>query len=135
MLRQGYRRVISIYLIISLLIPMGPTYASMISSAEYLGSIESSNFSKPHRLDEMLSSPALRDRLVALGVNESVVDERIKTLSADERVYLERHIDELPAGGDVLGLLVFLFIVFVITDALGVTDIFPFVHPMGSAKK
>ena len=64
-----------------------------------------------------------------------MIDERIKSLSADERVYLEQHIEELPAGGDVLGLLVFLFIVFIITDALGVTDIFPFVHPIGSAKK
>lgn len=135
MRRQGYRRVVSIYLIISLFIPMGPTYASMISNAEYIGSVESLNSSKTSRLDEMLSSQALRDRLTELGVDASVVNDRIETLSAEERVYLERHIDELPAGGDVLGLLVFLFIVFVITDALGVTDIFPFVHPMGSVKK
>lgn len=135
MRRHGYRRVISIYLIISLLTPIGPTYASMISNAEYLGPVESSDSTKTQRLNEILASQALRDRLLALGVNESVIDERIKSLSADERVYLEQHIEELPAGGDVLGLLVFLFIVFIITDALGVTDIFPFVHPIGSAKK
>lgn len=135
MRRQGYRRIVSIYLIIFLLIPIGPTYASMISNAEYLGSLEFSDSSKTDRLNEILASQALRDRLLALGVDESVIDERIKTLSPDERVYLEQQIEELPAGGDVLGLLVFLFIVFIITDALGVTDIFPFVHPIGSTKK
>jgi hypothetical protein len=40
---------------------------------------------------------------------------------------LAAKIDELPAGGDALGLLVFVFIVLLITDILGFTDIFPFV--------
>jgi hypothetical protein len=43
---------------------------------------------------------------------------------------LAANMDQLPAGGDGLGLLVFLFIVLLITDILGFTNIFPFVkHP------
>jgi hypothetical protein len=38
--------------------------------------------------------------------------------------------DELPAGGDALGLLVFIFLVLLFTDIMGFTNIFPFVkHP------
>jgi hypothetical protein len=105
----------------------------MISNSVFLGS----EFDSPstRTLDEALSSPALRDRLIALGVDSRVVDQRLSSLTPDERAFLEQRIDELPAGGDVLGLLVLLFIVFVITDAIGVTDIFPFVHPVGSGKK
>ena len=38
--------------------------------------------------------------------------------------------DELPAGGDVLGVILVVFIVFVITDVIGATDIFPFIKPV-----
>jgi hypothetical protein len=39
--------------------------------------------------------------------------------------------DQLPAGGDgVVGALVLIFIILLITDLLGLTNIFPFVkHP------
>jgi hypothetical protein len=44
---------------------------------------------------------------------------------------LATNMDQLPAGGDsFIGALVFIFIVLLITDLLGLTSIFPFVkHP------
>jgi hypothetical protein len=36
--------------------------------------------------------------------------------------------NQVPAGGEsVIGILLLLFIIFIITDMLGATDIFPFV--------
>jgi hypothetical protein len=43
---------------------------------------------------------------------------------------LNNHLTELPAGGDILGLAVLVFLVFVLTDVIGATDIFPFIHPV-----
>lgn len=130
---HGFRRFVVTCLIVTSFQPMLPVYAGMVSNSEFLGS--ESGAASIQKLDEALASPELRDRLIALGVDARVVDQRLNSLTSDERVFLEQHIDELPAGGDVLGLLVLLFIVFVITDAIGVTDIFPFVHPVGSGKK
>ena len=56
--------------------------------------------------------------------------ERIAQMTDQEIAHLNQQLAELPAGGDVLGLVVLIFIVFIITDAIGATDIFPFVHPV-----
>jgi hypothetical protein len=41
---------------------------------------------------------------------------------------INQRLAELPAGGDVLGVIVLIFVIFVITDVIGATDIFPFIH-------
>jgi hypothetical protein len=51
-------------------------------------------------------------------------------LTDAEVARISQQIDTLPAGGDALGVVVLIFVILIITDALGVTDIFPFVHPI-----
>lgn len=44
---------------------------------------------------------------------------------------LAEHIDQAPAAGaDVLGFFLVLFVVLLITDALGMTKVFPFTRTM-----
>jgi hypothetical protein len=52
------------------------------------------------------------------------------SLSDSELARINQGIEHLNAGGDVLGILLVIFIVFVITDVIGATDIFPFIHPV-----
>ena len=50
--------------------------------------------------------------------------------SAYDREQLSSMLErDMPAGG-ILGAIVLIFVVFVITDAIGATDIFPFVRPV-----
>jgi len=79
------------------------------------------------RLLEVLERQQARDQLEALGVSPEDVKKRVAQMTDTEVARLNRHLDESPAGGGVLGLLLILFIVFIITDMLGATDIFPFV--------
>jgi hypothetical protein len=72
----------------------------------------------------------VKEQLLALGVNPADVESRINLMTHEEIAQLNQQIDELPAGGDVLGILLVIFIVFVITDVIGATDIFPFIHPV-----
>ena len=82
-------------------------------------------------LQEWLARDDARQQLQALGVNPAWAQERARTLSSTELARINQGIGELPAGADsVLGVLVLIFIVFIITDAIGATDIFPFVHPV-----
>jgi hypothetical protein len=72
----------------------------------------------------------VKAQLVARGVDPAQVQARLESLTDEEVQTLAANMDQLPAGGDALGLLVFLFIVLLITDILGFTNIFPFVkHP------
>ncbi|MCK5383915.1 MAG: PA2779 family protein, partial [Gammaproteobacteria bacterium] len=57
--------------------------------------------------------------------------ERVASLSDSELARINQGIDSLNAGGEsVLGILLVIFIVFVITDVIGATDIFPFIRPV-----
>lgn len=82
-------------------------------------------------LQQLLGREDAQQQLLALGVNPDQVRERVASLSDSELARINRGIDSLNAGGDsVLGILLVIFIVFVITDALGATNIFPFIHPI-----
>jgi len=78
-----------------------------------------------------LQQDAVREHLVAMGVDPSEVEARLAALSPAELAQLSARIDQMPAGGDGLGAVVvailIVFLVLLITDLAGLTDVFPFV--------
>jgi len=57
-----------------------------------------------------------------IGVSPLEVQARVDGMTDREAQLLGNKIDELPAGGDVLGLAVFVFLVLLVTDIAGFTD-------------
>lgn len=76
----------------------------------------------------------VRNQLEAMGVDPSLAAERVANLTDAEVAELNQRIADLPAGGSALGVIVFILLVFVITDIIGATDIYPFIHPAGTQK-
>lgn len=74
----------------------------------------------------VLDREDVRTQLEARGVNPADVKARVAAMTDEEAAQLAGQIDSLPAGGDVLGVLLTVFIVLLITDILGFTKIFPF---------
>jgi len=82
------------------------------------------------RLRSALNRDDVQAQLIARGVDPAQVQARVDSLTDQEVQALNGKLDQLPAGGDALELLVLVFIVLLITDILGFTNIFPFVkHP------
>lgn len=82
------------------------------------------------RLASTLNRDDVKTQLMARGVEPAQVQARLDSLTDEEVQTLAAKMDQLPAGGDGIGVLVFIFIVLLITDILGFTNIFPFVkHP------
>jgi hypothetical protein len=80
------------------------------------------------RLHSALNRDDVQAQLLARGVDPAQVKSRVDSLTDEEMQTLATDMDQLPAGGDsFLGALVFIFIVLLITDILGLTNIFPFV--------
>ena len=83
------------------------------------------------RLRAFLDRAEVRDQLEALGVDSDIAKARIDSLTNEEVADIVNRLDQLPAGGDGLAALVgaalLVFIILLITDLLGLTDIFPFV--------
>jgi hypothetical protein len=82
-------------------------------------------------LKEFLGRDGIHDQLVAWGVDPVDAQNRVDSLNAEEAALMSQRMQELPAGGDVLGAVVFVFLVLLVTDILGFTHIFPFVRGAG----
>ena len=71
------------------------------------------------------------DVLVSQGIDPAEATARIAGLSDAEVVRLADRIEQLPAGGDALGAIliasIVVFVILLITDIMGYTDLFPFV--------
>lgn len=104
-----------------------PAQAAMISTPDVIQS-EQSQYDR-EQLFSMLDRDDVQEKLVSMGVAPELVQERINSMTDFEIAQLNQQINDMPAGG-ILGVIVLIFVVFVITDAIGATDIFPFVRPV-----
>ena len=79
-----------------------------------------------------LQREEVKEQLVLLGVNPNDAIARVNSLTPEEIVALDQQVDALPAGSgaNFLGFALFVFTLFVITDVIGATDIFPFIRPV-----
>ncbi len=68
----------------------------------------------------------VRAQMQTLGVDPNTARDRVDALTDEEVRTLAGRIDQLPAGGNVIGVLFAVFIVLLITDILGLTKVFPF---------
>jgi len=76
---------------------------------------------------ETLNRADVAQALVAKGVDMDAARARVASLSDAEVMQLADQLDKAPAGAsDILGTIVFIFILLLITDILGFTKVFPF---------
>ncbi len=109
--------------------PILPAQAAMIGTGEIVNPAQSGLPNE--RLQQFLDRDATRQQLQDWGVSADWVETRLNSLTDAELARIHGEIDSLDAGGSsILGVLLIIFIVFVITDVIGATDIFPFIHPV-----
>ncbi len=73
---------------------------------------------------------ALAAQMAALGVTEQQLQDRLATMTEAEQAQLANNLNNLPAGQDVLSLAFTIFLVFMVTDMMGATDVFTFVNEL-----
>ena len=135
MIRQT-AKLVSVLLTICMLmvtVPYKSSFAGMIGTETALDMTrgqEARNY-----LKGIVAREDVQTALIAQGINPLEAKARIDSLSDAEAIDLADQIEQQPAGGSALGVIVgallIVFIVLLITDILGYTDIFPFVkkHP------
>jgi hypothetical protein len=78
----------------------------------------------------LMAREDIQAALVREGIDPQEAQARAESLSDAEAVRLAGAIETLPAGGSSLGLIVgailLVFIILLITDIMGYTDVFPF---------
>ena len=117
------RRLIASLLVICITLPL-PAQAAMVATDKALGTPEREHVS------QFLARADVQARLGQYGVKATDVQARLAAMSDDEVAQLAGKIDALPAGGDIIGAIVLVFLVLLLTDILGFTKIFPFTKPI-----
>ena len=82
-------------------------------------------------LNELISRDDIQNYLTNQGIDPDEAKMRVESLTDSEAIALADQIEQLPAGGGAVGVIIgaalIVFLVLLVTDILGYTDIFPFV--------
>ncbi|MDH3899775.1 MAG: PA2779 family protein [Gammaproteobacteria bacterium] len=77
------------------------------------------------RVESFIEQENVRDQMVNLGVDPAEVKERLAALTDAELSMLNQNIDNLPAGGSSLLVVIgIVFVVLLVLEVTGVIDIF-----------
>lgn len=124
-----YKRLLTLFLSFSMLIvSLGNVQAAIVSNDQVILKIQ--QVEDKAALLQAIQREDVQQQLSSMGVSAIDIESRINQMTHEEITQLNQHMVELPAGEGVLGAIVLIFIVFVITDVIGATDIFPFIHPV-----
>ncbi len=119
---KSLTRWISVFLIVcvaGLGVPL-PASAAIVTTDQVTASAQR------ERVRSFLDRQEVRAKLESLGVDANAAKARVDALTDQEATDLAARIDQLPAGGDVLGVIFAVFVILLITDILGFTKVFPF---------
>ena len=116
-------------LMLLLTVPYQSALAAMIGTETVLETAR--GHQARQQVKQILNREEIQKALRAQGVSAEEAKARVDALSDAEAVRLVEKLEQLPAGGGALGTVIgaalVVFIVLLITDILGYTDVFPFV--------
>ncbi len=109
--------------------PIGVAKAEMVTTDTVIQNYNSTE-DRTQVMDFMLRED-VQQQLTTLGVDPEEAARRVASLSDEEIQGIAGRLEELPAGeggvGPIVGAIVIIFLVLLVTDLLGLTDVFSFV--------
>ena len=111
-----------------LILPLSQAQAALVANDQLIQQVQQIN--DKDVLLQTINRTDVQQQLSDMGVSTADIENRINQMTGKEIAQLNQQLNELPAGGGVLGVIVLIFVIFVITDVIGATDIFPFIHPV-----
>ena len=110
-------------------VPYQPLLAAMVPTDSTMYQIKAQD-ARDH-LKTLISKNDIKKSLISQGIDPDEAKARVDSLSDSEVIEVADKIEQLPAGGGAFGAViaasVIVFLVLLITDILGYTDVFPFV--------
>ena len=110
-------------------IPYQPLLAAMVSTDAIIDQIKAQD--ARGRLKTLISRNDIKKTLISQGIDPAEAKARVDSLSDSEAIDVTDKIEQLPAGagafGAIIGAALIIFLVLLLTDILGYTDVFPFV--------
>lgn len=116
-------------LMMAVSMPLGTVQAALIGTEQIIGPSQAE--ADRARVAAFIAREDVQAEMRRMGVDPAEAAARVAVMSDAEIQRVANRIDEMPAGqsavGAVVGAVVLIFIVLLVTDLLGLTDVFPFV--------
>jgi hypothetical protein len=127
-----FLKPVGLFLAVLMLILSGPGQSAMAAMVGTESVIKADRAQNAREyLSSLLARQDVKNALLLQGIDPREAENRMASLTDEEAIRVADQLQELPAGGDfftVLLIVVFLvFVILLITDITGYTDIFPFV--------
>jgi hypothetical protein len=127
-LRRGVALVLAVVMFV-ISMPLGAAQAALVSTEQMLAGGDGA--ADRARVLAFLDRAEVREQIAALGVDPNEAAARVAALSDAQVREIAGQLDQLPAGqgavGVVVGAILIIFLVLLVTDLLGLTNVFPFV--------
>jgi hypothetical protein len=127
-LRRGVALVLAVVMFV-ISMPLGVAKAALVSTEQVLAAGDGA--ADRARVLAFLARAEIREQIAALGVDPNEAAARVAALSEAQVREIAGQLEQLPAGqgavGVVVGAILIIFLVLLVTDLLGLTNVFPFV--------
>jgi hypothetical protein len=126
-MNSRFMRMTSRLLIASVLglgLPLQSTHAGLVGTDKVAVSAQSQ--SERERIRSFLDREDVRNELQTQGVDVNTAKARVDALTDEEVQKVAGKLDQMPAGGEIIGILFTVFVILLVTDILGFTKVFPF---------
>lgn len=80
----------------------------------------------------ILDQDEARDALLSLGVAPADVEQRVQDMTTAELQAFSKQVEEMQAGGSAVGVIILIFVILIVLDLLGTTNIFPVIKPINT---
>lgn len=119
-----FRRIVAAPVLIGALVfsSVQPAAAGVIGTQQALSA--DVRAAKETQVRAALARADVRQAMQRMGVDPADAQGRVASLSDAELMRLQGQLDQLPAGGDVLAVIGVVFVVLLILELVGVTNIF-----------
>jgi hypothetical protein len=114
----------SVILALTLFSVQMPAYGAIISTGTAIQ--EKDTAAARAHIQSMLARKDVQKQLISAGVRPDEVSARVNAMTDTEVAQLSGQLNKAAAGGDALGVALFVFLVLIFTDLMGWTHIFPF---------
>ena len=127
-MKSFYLKTLTCFLIFNIAFTQ-TAWAGFIPTGDVLSRKQAEHYRSS--LLNLLERDDVRKELQAYGLSPTEAAQRVNALSDAEVMQVKGRLGALPTGegtvGIVVGAVVFVFLVLLLTDILGLTDVFPFV--------
>lgn len=130
-MNQAFMRITSRILIASTLalgVPLQSVQAGVVGTDRV--SATAGTQADRERIRSFLEREDVKKEMQQQGLDAANAKARVDALTDEEVKRVAGRLDQMPAGGDIIGVLFTIFIILLVTDILGFTKVFSFTRPI-----